>query len=410
MRSLEFDANFDHVATYLNTAFVDDAVTAVGALTGNRISPGTITSTEIAAGAIDASLIAADTITAAQLAVNSVTASELADNAVDTNALLNDAVTTAKLAPDAVDSTRLADDSVGNEHLQDNAVTGNEVLDNSVPGSKIQDGTITLSKLVGSLAPPAAVPTGTVLPWAGASLPAGGDYVWCDGAQYDPAVEVALFAVLGTNYNTGGETPGWFRTPDLRGRAPFGMDDFGGGEGDAARITAPDALGTSGGADLHQLVTGELPSHSHTITDPGHAHSTVDGGHSHGVTDPGHGHGVTDPGHGHTINDPGHKHFPSNGAGFVTGGQSSGSEAGTGEFQGGSTASDTDTVGTGIGINSSATGLTVNSGATGVSVDGATTGVTVSGNTTQITIDNAGADTAHENMPPYLMMKYMIAR
>ena len=55
-----------------------------------------------------------------------------------------------------------------------------------------------------------------------------------------------------------------FYVPDLRGRSPVGA---GAGTGLTTR-----ALGATGGAETHQLVTGEIPAHNHT-----------DSGHSHGV-------------------------------------------------------------------------------------------------------------------------------
>ena len=69
--------------------------------------------------------------------------------------------------------------------------------------------------------------------------------------------------------------------PDLRGRAPVGLDDM--GAAGAARI-APSNI-TSGGGDNqttpaatggeanHALVLAELATHTHLITDPGHFHA-----------------------------------------------------------------------------------------------------------------------------------------
>lgn len=58
-----------------------------------------------------------------------------------------------------------------------------------------------------------------------------------------------------------------FNVPDTRGRAVIGAD------GAAARITGsgtrPDTLGGGGGFETHQLVTAELPVHSHTIPSSG---------------------------------------------------------------------------------------------------------------------------------------------
>lgn len=67
--------------------------------------------------------------------------------------------------------------------------------------------------------------------------------------------------------------------PDLRGRALFGLDDM--GSSAAGRLAAATidqtTNGASGGADTVTLVTGNLPSHSHTFSDT----VTTGGGGSH---------------------------------------------------------------------------------------------------------------------------------
>lgn len=111
-----------------------------------------------------------------------------------------------------------------------------------------------------------AIPTGSVFPFAGSTAPAS--YKLCDGSQYDPALEPTLYAVIGTTYNTGGENPGWFRTPDLRGRSVAGRDDMGGTP--ANRLTNAGSginganLGAAGGTETHSLSTGENGTHNHT--------------------------------------------------------------------------------------------------------------------------------------------------
>jgi hypothetical protein len=65
-------------------------------------------------------------------------------------------------------------------------------------------------------------PTGTVVAYADVLAPA--TWVLCDGAQYPTATHGDLDAVLQGRFNTGGETPGHFRVPDLRGALPIGLD------------------------------------------------------------------------------------------------------------------------------------------------------------------------------------------
>lgn len=74
--------------------------------------------------------------------------------------------------------------------------------------------------------------------------------------------------------------------PDLRGRAPFGLDDMGGAR--ANRITDDtivdaDTPGVSGGEETHLLTLDESPGHGHAITaqatssNGAHTHFTVNG-------------------------------------------------------------------------------------------------------------------------------------
>ncbi len=127
------------------------------------------------------------------------------------------------------------------------------------------------------------------VPWSSSSpVPIG--WLLCDGEQHDPATYPDLFAAIGTTYNTGGENPGWFRVPDLRGRAPAGLDDMaisGSIRGPAGNVLDGAALllGGTTGAEAHQLTIAELPSHDHGgsvggTTDPDGNHFHTGGGNS----------------------------------------------------------------------------------------------------------------------------------
>ena len=96
-----------------------------------------------------------------------------------------------------------------------------------------------------------SVPTGAILPYAGATAPTG--FLLCQGQTVSRTTYAALYAVVGTIYNTGGEAGTDFRLPDLRGRYPIGK---------AAAGTA-DTLGSTFGLIDH-VHSG--PSHSHTGT------------------------------------------------------------------------------------------------------------------------------------------------
>jgi microcystin-dependent protein len=96
------------------------------------------------------------------------------------------------------------------------------------------------------------MPAGIIVPYAGASLPAG--FLNCNGAAVSRTTYSALFAALGVTWGAGdGSTT--FNLPDLRGRALIGV---GTGSGLTAR-----ALAASGGEEAHQLSVLELASHLH---------------------------------------------------------------------------------------------------------------------------------------------------
>lgn len=74
-----------------------------------------------------------------------------------------------------------------------------------------------------------------------------------------------------------------FNVPDRRGLVVAGLDVMGGAA--ASRLTSPagSRLNTIGGSQTHTLATGEIPAHSHGVSDPGHTHSVTDSGHTHPV-------------------------------------------------------------------------------------------------------------------------------
>jgi microcystin-dependent protein len=143
------------------------------------------------------------------------------------------------------------------------AVTGNSTVTGNahVTGNTTVDGTLTVA---GGL----VVPPGVIWDYGAASAPTG--WLLCDGTAVSRTTYAALFSAVGTTWGVGdGSTT--FNVPDLRGRVTAGV----GSVGTNSQPTV--ALAATGGEKNHTLVTGELPVHNHTLTDPQHSHGSING-------------------------------------------------------------------------------------------------------------------------------------
>lgn len=95
-------------------------------------------------------------------------------------------------------------------------------------------------------------------------------YLWCDGASYPANGDYRkLFEVIGTAYNGEDDAEGTFRVPDLRGRVAVGKNAGTFG-----------ALGKTGGEETHTLTTEEMPAHNHTFSGQSAATNST-GAHTH---------------------------------------------------------------------------------------------------------------------------------
>jgi microcystin-dependent protein len=165
----------------------------------------------------------------------------------------------------ADDSTIEVDSSGGYLKVKDAGISAVKLATDSVITAKIQDGAVTSAKL-DAAAVSVLMPTGSIMPFAGASAPTG--YLLCDGAAISRTTYSALFAVSGTTYGVG-DGSSTFNIPDLRGRVIAGQDDMGGAS--ANRLTGlsggldGDTLGASGGSESHQLTIAEMPAHTHAV-------------------------------------------------------------------------------------------------------------------------------------------------
>jgi microcystin-dependent protein len=135
------------------------------------------------------------------------------------------------------------------------------------------DPVVTQASLPGVVASATAGMIGEVRMWAGPAgdPPSGAQGTWflCNGRSLSTTgTYAALFAVIGTTYgSTGGS--GTFNIPDIRERVVVGQSPtFGGGA-----TSGSDNLGAKLGEGTHTLAVGEMPAHSHPLTDPGHSHT-----------------------------------------------------------------------------------------------------------------------------------------
>lgn len=114
----------------------------------------------------------------------------------------------------------------------------------------------------------AAVPSGVISQFAGASAPTG--YLLCTGQSLSTTTYAALFSAIGYAYGGSGAS---FNVPNLQGRIPVGV----GTVTDINSRTAAFTRGATGGEIDHKLVTANMPSHSHGGSTGGnYAYNTTD--------------------------------------------------------------------------------------------------------------------------------------
>lgn len=128
------------------------------------------------------------------------------------------------------------------------------------------------------------VPVGVMQMFAGSTAPTG--WVKCEGQLVSRTGTYAdLFAVIGTTFNTGGESGTQFRLPDMRRRFPFGVGtSVPLGTGDTEAETDRDAVHTHGAGTLDTTNT-DLNRQTNTTTGGSAARLAPTGtNHKHSIT------------------------------------------------------------------------------------------------------------------------------
>lgn len=122
---------------------------------------------------------------------------------------------------------------------------------------------------------PDAVPTGTLMMWASASVPTG--FLECDGSALSQTTYSDLYAVLGGIYGSDASN---FNLPDMRGRFPRGWDHGVGLDPDAADRT--DRGDATAGDNIGTKQADANDSHYHSANPPS-ANSSTTGSHIHSI-------------------------------------------------------------------------------------------------------------------------------
>lgn len=138
----------------------------------------------------------------------------------------------------------------------------------------------------------AAVQIGSIVMYGGSAAPP--NWLICDGRALVITSYQALYNVIQTAFNVAGVAAGSFNLPNLVQYFPLGA--------------GPNPVGQVGGNFSVTLGAGNIPPHTHPISDPQHFHTITDQAHNHSVNQWAHAHAIATGGHSHSISTGAHAH------------------------------------------------------------------------------------------------------
>jgi len=210
------------------------------------------------------------------------------------------------------------------------------------------------------------VPIGGIIMWPSATLPPR--FTWCLGQHLNATQYPQLFNVIGGTFFWDGTN---FGLPNVGGRMAVGYDGSSWG------------MGGSGGEVNHTLTSSEMPVHNHAASQDAHTHYVYQDVHTH--ADSGHVHGAS-------ASQDTHSH-----GGVITGAQAGSvfQIGATGTLTSGRT--DNQTPAVHISISTDYAHL-----------DNRQPSVYADNRQPNVTVGYSGSGTTHNNMPPYLVLGFII--